>query len=263
MNVSCEALYAEGQSFWPEVALPFADFAACVARLGRTLTSVQAGDVYLCCACAHGDAAALRLFEGRFFAPIDRTLAGMRLSADDLDEIRQQVRAKLFLRQGDELPKIAGYAGRGDLATLVKVVAFRTARNFVRTQRRRQEVGEEQLMLAVDEHDGPELAALKERLRSGFRSAIASAVSSLSVRQRTILRLHFVDGLTIDDVGALYHVHRATAARWLAAAKEALMQTSIARMQQQLGLSEEALASAQRLMRSQIDLSISRIFRDP
>jgi RNA polymerase sigma-70 factor (ECF subfamily) len=36
------------------------------------------------------------------------------------------------------------------------------------------------------------------------------------------LRLSFVDRLTVDDLGELYGVHRATAARWLQRACEEL-----------------------------------------
>jgi transposase len=37
------------------------------------------------------------------------------------------------------------------------------------------------------------------------------------------LRYHHVDGLNIDEIGAIYRVHRVTAFRWLEKAKEQLV----------------------------------------
>ena len=43
-------------------------------------------------------------------------------------------------------------------------------------------------------------------------------MQTLSAQERTVLRLHVLDGLGTDEIGALYKVHRTTVARWQAQA---------------------------------------------
>jgi hypothetical protein len=44
-------------------------------------------------------------------------------------------------------------------------------------------------------------------------------VRTLSRRDRNLLRYQYFDHLTVDDIGALHRVHRATAARGVARAE--------------------------------------------
>ena len=66
----------------------------------------------------------------------------------------------------------------------------------------------------------PELAYLKERYRDAFTDALSAAVSALSDRDRTLLRLYHVDGLSLEAMAALYRVHLSTVSRWLTCARE-------------------------------------------
>ena len=69
----------------------------------------------------------------------------------------------------------------------------------------------------------PELRCLKQSYQQAFDQAFPEALASLSVRQRNLLRQHHLDGLRIGELAALYRVHRVTAARWLAEAREELL----------------------------------------
>ncbi len=71
-----------------------------------------------------------------------------------------------------------------------------------------------------------------------------------------MLNLHFVDGLSIDEVGTVYHVHRATAARWISAARAALLKEIRLRLAAALRASESELDSVMRGVRSQLDVSL-------
>lgn len=61
----------------------------------------------------------------------------------------------------------------------------------------------------------PELSHLKATFAAEFKFALTLAIDELSVRDRNLLRQSVLDGLTIDQLGKLYRVHRATAARWV------------------------------------------------
>ncbi len=98
---------------------------------------------------------------------------------------------------------------------------------------------------------------LRERYAAELGRAISDAMAALTARQRTLLRLAYVDGLSVDVLGRMYAVHRATAARWLAAAPEALFDESRLRVEAAL---DAGLTSVIRLVQSQIDVSLGALF---
>ena len=66
-------------------------------------------------------------------------------------------------------------------------------------------------------------------------------------------------GATVDDLGALYQVHRATAARWIGAARERLAEETRRQMIEQLGIQPADYDSILRLIHSQLDVSVTRV----
>ena len=80
-------------------------------------------DVYLAIALANGNTDALRIFEDKLVPQIDQALRRLRLPAVTKDEVRQTVRMDLLV--GDGSPKIADYAGRGELVGWLRVTATR------------------------------------------------------------------------------------------------------------------------------------------
>ena len=63
------------------------------------------------------------------------------------------------------------------------------------------------------ESDDAEIRHLKTLYRGEFREAFQHALASLSVRDRNMLRQHYVDGLAMEQLGAMYQVHRITIVR--------------------------------------------------
>jgi len=59
----------------------------------------------------------------------------------------------------------------------------------------------------------------------------------------------------------MYRVHRATAARWVAAAREALFEETRARVES-VGVAGNELTSIVRLVQSQIHLSLTRLLQE-
>jgi RNA polymerase sigma-70 factor (ECF subfamily) len=63
-----------------------------------------------------------------------------------------------------------------------------------------------------------------------------------------------IDGLGIDQIAAIYHVHRATAARQLNQARAALVEATRERMRAALRISEPELESILRMIMSDVTL---------
>src|SRR5436305_1377687 len=80
------------------------------------------------------------------------------------------------------------------------------------------------------------------------------AVAQRSRRDRNLLRLHLLGGVTLEQLAQMYSVHRATIVRWLAAARAALLDATRAQIADQVGAAD--LDEMFDLVRSRVELSI-------
>ena len=74
-----------------------------------------------------------------------------------------------------------------------------------------------------------------------------------------MLKQHLVERLTIDQIGGLYHLHRATAARRLARAREALLGATRSALARRLELPLERLVGVLDLLASRLEVSVERL----
>lgn len=226
-----------------------------VAAIDRARTD----DLYLVAALGSGDAAAVAAFEAEAIEPLGRALGHLQISASHIDDIKQTVRTKLLVASGEEAPRIREYAGRGDLRSWVSVIATREALSSLRRTRKESTPAEDVLMALPSPLTGPELGFLKEHYRDEFRAAFTSALGELSARDRNVLRHHYVHGLTIDEIGAMYGLHRSNAARRIAKARDLLLSTTRRRLVLGLNVDRVEFESIMRMIESRIDVSIQRL----
>lgn len=271
-------LAAEGRAAWP--GLPV-EPRALVVFVGRRLDpevdaedgldGLRPGDLYLACACALGDATAVATFDKAYMREVDIALARMRIPAARAADIKQLVRQRLFVTSEPVVVagvafhgKIAEYAGRGDLRRWVRSVAVRTCLNELRKGKHEVLTDDDQL---IAQHtvggDDPELAYMKKTYSNEFKTAFGEALAGLGPREQTLLRYHHVDGLNIDEIGAIYRVHRVTAFRWLEKAKEQLVDRTLETLRGRLKITSKELDSVLRMIRSQIHLSLVRQLGGP
>ena len=264
------ALVAEGRAAWPEVAIdPDRAVRFAAARLeseseaADALAALRAADLYLACACADGDRAALAAFDRHYMREVDIALARMRMPAARVADVKQLVRQRLFV--GDGVPgKIVEYGGRGDLRRWVRSVAVRTCLNDLRKGKHEVLTDDDQLIAQqAMPGDDPELAYMKRTYAREFQAAFAEALAAQGAREQTLLRYHHVDGLNIDEIGAIYRVHRVTAFRWLEKAKEKLVDATLTILRGRLNITPRELDSVLRLIRSQVHLSLVRHLGGP
>src|SRR5207302_1874635 len=117
-----------------------------------------------------------------------------------LDDVKQVVLTHLFVATGAAPPKIVEYRGRAPLGAWLRTVAVRTALNMRRNKGEKEhaEIDDERLGVATD----PELGYLRARYKEDLETSIAAAIQKLEPRERTLLRLHLIDGLGVDVLGA-------------------------------------------------------------
>jgi RNA polymerase sigma-70 factor (ECF subfamily) len=221
------------------------------------LERLYTDDIYLAAACSTGDAAALAACERAFTADIEHALAAVRLPASMRDEVWSRLRARVFVATPDAPPAIAAFTGRGSLKKWLRVAATRLALNEMRDHQRESPLSERDLPEAADDL---QLGHLKRTYQHAFKQAFSEAIADLTAEQRTLLRMHLLDKLSIDDLARLHRVHRTSTARWLREAREVLANGTRQRLHASLGVKDDDLDSIMNVVRSRLDLSLSRLF---
>lgn len=227
------------------------------AAVAAAIAAVNVGDLFLAKACARGEAAAIAAFDRELLARVPGYLA-RHAARPHADEIRQVLRARLLVATGDAPPRIAMYAGRGSLASWLRVATVRAAANFVRGEPAAVPVREEDLPASALV-ELPELRVLAADYRAQFRAAFRLAFAALPVEDRTILRLHFLDGATVRALAPVLGVSSATAGRRLLAAQQRLGQMVLEELSAALDTPVGDLESAVRAIVSRLDVSLSAL----
>lgn len=107
--------------------------------------------------------------------------------------------------------------------------------------------------------DGPEARTIKNFYRPELTRALEESLAALDAREKTLLRLHAIDQLSIDAIGRTFGVHRATAARWLAAIRRRVFDDLRARAALNWGASTSDLRDLLVILRDEIDLRLVRL----
>lgn len=258
---------------WPRLDLPADAFVHHLAEhlpedgdLDSALSRVHCPDLYLACGCAAGDPAAFAAFDAGVLDQAVPVLHRMGLSASRIDEVIQVMRTKLLVAGGpQQRPSIATYAGRGSLVGWVRTATRRTALSLRRNMAEQLD-GNDVKNRAPERMPFPadlELDYIKGRYQAEFKRAVEDAIAALEPEQRKLLGLHYSDGLSIDRIGALLGVHRATAARRIRAASDAVRDETRRLLHERLRLSAGEIDSLAGLVQSQLHLSLSRVLQRP
>ncbi|MFH0899035.1 MAG: sigma-70 family RNA polymerase sigma factor [Pseudomonadota bacterium] len=253
---------------WPKVKVkqPIGGFVEHLARCvgGEedfmvALDRIHAADLYLAWACLHDEPSAISAFEQRLAPGMLSALRRLGGSKPLMDDVIHGLQERLLVGEKGAPPLIREYGGRGPLRNWLRSIAVREGARAQRLARREQPTPEGELQLLVVQGEDPELLLLKQTYAPQFSAAFGEALAQLSCRQRNILRHQVVDGLSIDEIGALYHVHRATAARWLADCRQILFDTTLQLLMNRLGADQSAMESIVRLVHSQLEISVARL----
>jgi RNA polymerase sigma-70 factor (ECF subfamily) len=254
------AIHAAGAAAWPQLRVLRSDFASYASGVSLSqAASAFAGDVFLACACLAGDPRALLELERLLAAQVPLFVQRIDRATDFVDEVRQRVRELLL--QGDP-PKLARYSGMGALLAWLRVVTIRAALDIKRAASDQEpaignDIAEHMAIHAAD----PELDLMKQRFHGMFDQAMVAAVGQLTARQRGVLRLYLVGELNIDEIGKIYDVHRSTIARWISTAQRTVLDGVRAHLRDRYDLNTADLRSLGRLVRSELQVSLSRLLR--
>jgi len=260
------AAYVLGRATFADLDLDAARFSShlrlVVARLGagNTLDGLMIEDLYLACACLERVPGAVEALLKRHGGVIRAAIAPIAPEADR-SEIEQHLLDGLLVGSAGSPPKLASYSGKAPIGRWLQVSAQRAALMSLRSgdveARAREGAGAQPLASVM----GIESSYLKERYRGEFEQALKEALDRVSDRERIMLRMHLVNGLSVEAIGKMFGVTQPTASRWLARAREALLDDIKAALATRLGVSSEELASLAGLVASGFDMNLSQALK--
>jgi RNA polymerase sigma-70 factor (ECF subfamily) len=250
--------YSAARTTYPRVELSAASFErAMSARLvgGVEEEALDAAGVFLTAACLEKLPSALAVLDAEILPAVRQSLE-RRAGPAVVDDVLQQVRVRLLL--GDA-PKLALYEGRGPLQGFVRAVASNLLANLQSGEK--AEESDDVLALVPDAAD-VEAGLIRADQQALFKEAFADAVTRLTSRERALLRMSLLDGLSIDEIGPMYGSHRSSVARWLADARQTLGRYTREALAQRLKLTDSEVDSLMQSVQSRFDLSLSRALRE-
>ena len=231
-----------------------------IAELDGYLGRCRPGELALAIAAARGLAAAISEIERAFRMTIDSTCRRFVSATHTADDLKQILRSKLFVAEPGKAPKIADYAGQGFLENWLRVTAVRIFLDLAKRKDRTRETraGEDDV-LALPQPGDLALDVVKAEYREAVAAAMHEAAKQLEPGDRHLLRQHLVAGLSIDQLGAVLGIHRATAARRIAKARERLVADTRSELARLLQLEEHELDEVIGLVMSRLDVSIAQL----
>lgn len=261
LETSLRRLFDNGSRAFPTLdvsPVPFAGFLGSILAGDPALSidSLRAGELLLVFAYGRQVRGASDILEQRYMPAIKVALDRIGMPSHVIVDVQQDLRTRL-VEMLDPSTERRGYSGRGDLAAWLCVAAVREAG-------RKRERGKTHVMLD-DDHvftspaTDPELAYLRKTYAREFQEAFQEAFASLESRERNVLRYHFLERRSIDQIGAAYHVHRATAARWVNQAREGLCLKTRDRLAERISLSDDGFRRMLSLIDSQISVHLAAI----
>ena len=260
LSTELRALHAQGRDTWPQIDVDLAAFTQYVTARTQLdeVGKLHAGDLYLSVACARGDARAIALVDEQYIATLVSALPGY-IQRPVAEDVIQLVRLRFLVGEQGRPPRIGDFDGTARLATWLRVAAIRIAISLHRKHHRETTIDD---VGAVADAPDPELALLQRQYGAEFRAAFRHGFVSLMPRERNLLRHHVIDQLGIDGIAALYGVHRATAARWLARARSTLIKRLRSELQARLQIDRKQLNGVLALLQGKLELSL-RLFLTP
>jgi len=253
------AMHTEGQARWPAVPVSVEQYRVyCEGLCGeRSLYDLQplAADLYLCCACVQKQPLAQRTLEREATEVVRGAVSKVHRDSEFIRDTLQDFWRRVLV--GPDA-KIHAYRAQGPLHAWLRIAAMRLAIDRLRSQQavrtREAELGDSMAEQAF----GPESSLTLARFHEPFRVALRECIAALSPRDRNLLRMHVQGHCSIDQIGRVYGVHRATAARWLEQVKkQILLQVQARVVSAGPKLTDSEFRSIAKLVGAELELGLS------
>jgi RNA polymerase sigma-70 factor, ECF subfamily len=239
------SIVEEGARLWPQFRVDRAQFAAHLASL-RVESDAHAGDLSLAFACAQRDPAALVEFGRRLVPLIREALRTLKLTADEMDELSQELVIRLCIGDMGRSPSLSQYRGDGPLEGWIRQVVRRAAIDFWRKQGSSPERLPSQSIDRLSEAmvNATEMDALlggldhepRAQARAAFPRFFKEAIAGLEPGDRNLMWMNLVEKVPMRALCEIAGVtDRSSVSRRLEALRERVRDSVRRRMEADLG----------------------------
>jgi RNA polymerase sigma-70 factor (ECF subfamily) len=259
MGMDVLELYERACRAWPTLVLDRDVWRRHLDALGWSDESPPFPEhLYLACACGRGDAEALRLVDGQFVSPLLGAAQRKLRDLDAAEEVLQLTRERLFT--GPE-PRILTYRGSGHLRVWLMMVMSRLIASSKRSEaaQHRRERGLVELWEEIAE-GLPQRPSVQPQAVELVERCLRRAFAALPARDRAVMKLYYLEGLSIDAIGTMYTRHRSQVARWLVGCRDRVRDELRRQVQREIGgIGESEVGSLLRMLQEEIDVTISTL----
>lgn len=259
-----QAAFDAGRAAYPTLALTSAAFRDWAAdHLPEDVDPTKlAADNVLVAACVMGAPGAAKAFVDGPLREAEPSIARVLPDPAAREEALQDLAVHL-LTPGPvdpDVPRLANYEGRAPLRAWVRMVATRRALRRARGQTRLVSFEAVAFDKAAD-HD-PEISMLRRAHGAAIAAIFREAVASVGDEDRTLLRLHYVQGLTLAELAALHKTSRSSLHRRLESVRDVLFERIAALVRARLKLSDTQQGSMLRIFHSDLKDELSRLLKE-
>jgi RNA polymerase sigma-70 factor, ECF subfamily len=212
---------------YPAVQISFEDFQARIDEIlssekslsdarsrAQAFALIHHEDLFLAMGCSHQDRVAWEHFADEY-APLLRKFSTQVCGNNgDGEDLAQEITAKML----KESNRLAGYNGRGSLGGWLRAAVAHAAVDRFRRARRQVSLEDlphnetpAALMDPADEHE----ETLDARWGPVISNAASESISNLPARDRLVLGLYYLRGVSLLVLGRQFGMHEATVSRWL------------------------------------------------
>lgn len=231
----------------------------CEGRKSEQIDSLHLRDLYLSCAALQGCPTAIEIVHKSLRTELSRVWT--KAEYDCASEVQQAVLVSLLVSNEGCQPKLSQYQGRASLRSWLRVIVVREYQRTVKGYKK-ESLGGEDMQVLPGRLLPMDTAMDTNRYVQAFKSVFQECFASLSIHDRTILRQHYRDRITIGKMSQLRNVHRGTMARELAQVRQRLEQSVSSSMWRALEVDSDAAAMLHAQVASQLEISLSRLFRE-
>ncbi len=267
VQATFERTLRSARASWPTLNVAPEAFAQALCKslepgpLDAQLEKLALSDLYLATACAAGSHAGIEHLTRELLPAVCDSLRRVNQGSVTSDELIATLTEQLVLPgPNGRPPGIAQYAGRAPLLHWLRATALHGVLTQKRNADRRAQLETRSLASATPVGD-VELELIRRLHGNDFRQAFETAFAGLTPRERTLLRMHVIDGLNIEQMGAFYRTHKTTVFRWLTAARKALAEGIRRALAQKLELSGREVESLLDFVGTELDLSLNRLLK--
>ncbi|MFO0744612.1 MAG: sigma-70 family RNA polymerase sigma factor [Myxococcota bacterium] len=258
------ALWESGRSAWPKLALTYDAFAAWLApRLPaeQDPSALVGADLYLVAACLTQVPGAVEAFVEGPLAVAGRHADRIVKTPEARGELVQALVVQLLTAGADGAePRLAQYSGRGALAVWLRMTVTRRALNTGRVKAKTVELEEAAFDREADHN--PELSVLRRRHKDEISAIFREATLATSREDRTLLRLHYMEGSTLNELAALFKTSRSSMHRRIETVREQLMARIAELVRQRMRVSVSQQGSMLRIFQSDLRENLGQLLRD-